>query len=372
MGKETENKVMTIEEFDALLEKKLATALLPLTEKVENKIQQIVPVGDLALQKRQAVAEKVVKMVKALKDADSVELKALTEGTAADGGYLVPEEFMAEVQRIIPTYGIARRLCRIIGMGSLTKKIPALTAGVTAYWIGEKIAKTTSKWTLTQVTLTAKKLAALIPMTDELLDDSAIGVMELLADLIGEAFAKKEDEALFVGSGSITGIMPSAGVVVTRASGTAFSTITADNLLDMTNSIPSGALAGAKFYLNPTVLAYIQKLKTVSTLDYIYQSPSQGLPPTIWGRPYEVTDAMPASSDSAADTAFVLFGNLKRTLFGNRKEMTLDVSKEATVVDGETTYNMFQQDMQALRGVERLDIAVPLPGAFAVLKTAVS
>ena len=186
---------MTIEEFDELLDKKIENAVNPLIEKinsVDNKLltglRQNASVGEITPE----VAAKTINLFRTVLGYEPLGgIKAtdvLDEATAAEGGYLVPEEFQAEVIRLVPDYGIARKECRIIPMKSKSKTLPALTAGITAYWIGEGAKKKTSKWTLAQVKLVAHKLAALVPATDELLEDTSIDTFNLLTTLIAEAF----------------------------------------------------------------------------------------------------------------------------------------------------------------------------------------
>jgi hypothetical protein len=60
-------------------------------------------------------------------------------------------------------------------------------------------------------------------------------------------------------------------------------------------------------------------------------------------------------------------------LFADKKEYELKISQEATIkdVDGTTPINLFEQDMSAIRVIERIDIALAEAAkAFAVLKTA--
>ncbi len=316
-----------------------------------------------------AVAEKTINLLNGIMGYKAVNV--MSEGVAEDGRNLVPEEFTAEVLRIIPEYGVARRDCRIIPMASKTKKIPRLIAGVTAYWVGEAVKKTTSKPNIGVVTLTAKKLAAIIPATDELLEDASVDTFMLIAQLTGEAFAYAEDAALFQGTESIKGLLTADGVNEVVTTGATFSTMTPDDLYDMITSIPSAARKGAKFYLNSTVLGYLAKKKDKQD-NYVWMRPADGKPGTIWGYPYEEVDhALPGiDTENQADTPFVVFGNLQRAIIGDRKVLTIDKADQATLIDGGDTVSLWQQDMQAMRGVERIDIAVALPEAFARLRTA--
>lgn len=370
---------MTEEELEAMFTKRLDERFGEIEGKVnaavDNKLKGRIPAGNSEQERLQAAAEKTVMIFRAILGVgDRKAVEYMNEATAADGGVLVPDEFMAEVMRLVPTYGVARRDCRVIPMMGKTKKVPRLLAGIPAYWIGEGSAKTAKKPTLDLITLTANKLAAIVPSTDELLEDASIDTFRFLADLCAEAFALEEDIALFTGNGgSIPGIVGTTGVAEKLVSGATFATMTPDDLFDMTTAIPSAARRGAKFYLHSTVLGLLAKKKETGTGAYVWQKPAEGRPGLIWNYPYEEVDhALPSTALSAgeqADTGFVVFGSLRNVFYGDRKQMTVDRSNQATVVAGEDSVHLWQNDMTAIRAVKRLDIKVAIPSALCVLKT---
>lgn len=297
--------------------------------------------------------------------------KAMTEGTGSAGGYLVPEEFRAEVVRLIESYGVARRLATKVPMSTNELTVPALGTSVTAYWVDEANAGTESSPTLAQVDLVAKKLMGLTVVSNELLADAKVNVVDLLANLFAEVFAYEEDKQAFTGSGSpFTGILNTTGVnVVTMGSGdTTFDKVTFDDLIDAMAKLSAGAKKGAAWFFNPTITAVLRKLKD-NNGQYIWSPPVGGAPGTILGYPYYEIESMPSTSDaSQADKAFIVFGNLKYLYFGDREQMTSMLAREGTV--GSTS--LLQTDQSALRITERVAIAVALPSAFAVIKTSAS
>jgi len=353
---EKELKELVSTEIATVITDKLSPLMADITARLgkldENKLNKLGNDKDLAH------VERTVKFFRAIVNGDMAEAKDLSEGgTAAN---LVPTEFQAEVIRVIPTYGVARKSCRKIPMTAKSKTIPSLTAGVTTYWTDEKGVKHQSTPSFGLVTLTAKKLAGICPTTEELLEDSAIDVYNLLVELFAEAFAKEEDTQLFTGTGSpITGIF-SAGCNSVELSGDSILEITADDLLDMTSAVDDFSEKGGKFYLNRTVLNIIRKLKDKND-QYIFQAPSAGAPGTIWGYPYEKIAVLPGAKDDAVSTKFLVFGDLKYVLLGDRRGMTVDIFKQGMI----GTTNLITQDMQAIRIVERLDMQVAVPGAFA-------
>lgn len=326
--------------------------------------------------KKMEAKQKAVDFVKALANKDFAKLKEMNTGTGSEGGYLVPEYFANEVVRVAGVYGVVRRNARLWPMSGKTEKVP--TGGnVTAYRISESGKITTSQPSLGQVTLTVQQLAAMVPMTNQLLRDANINNIDYIIKLVGEALAKIEDQWGFLGLAGTEGIFRNTDVpVLTLGSGkTGFDDVTFDDLLDLVSLVASGALAGAKFYMHRTVFNALRKIKAATTGTYIFQEPGGGQPPTIWNYPVEIVDVMPGMADTAAATKFMAFGNLNYMLLGDRGDYEMKISEEATVtdVDGTTPINLFEQNMSAVRVIERVDIELAeADKAFAVCKTAAS
>lgn len=300
-----------------------------------------------------------------------------TDDSDARGGYLVPEELRAEVLRLSENfYGVARREMLYLpftGPGN-SRKIPTLASSVTVYWTDESAAKSGTNPTFGLVTQTLKKLAAIVPLTEEIIEDAAINITQLVAQLFAEAVAREEDIQFFTGTGSPwTGILNNGSVnSVNLGAGDGFEDVTADDLLDMIDETPAGALTGAKWYLHRHMLSVIRKLKDVTSGQYIYQRPGDGLPGTIWDYPYELVEAFPDNSTTGNDEPLMAFGNLKlAAVFGDKQQIRTKLLDQATITDGDgsTIINLAEQDMIALRMEERVGYVVAIPTAFTVLKT---
>jgi HK97 family phage major capsid protein len=363
---------LNMDQLQELVSSTVRTALEPLT-RVDRSHLRFPGTPERAAE-GMADAERVLTFFRSIVRGDIagaaalVKRTTLDETTDAQGLVLVPEEFMGEVWRLIPEYGIARRDCRIVPMARKVKSIQTLATGVTAYWVTEGNAITKGEPTFGDLNLTAKKLAALVANTDEFLEDSGVEVLQLIAQLVAEAMAAAEDAALFTGSSPITGIFHKTGVTqVTLAAGkTAFADITYDDILDVIDSQTAAGLRGAKFYFHNNTMTILRKLKD-NNGRYILQEPLAGAPGSLSGYPYELSDTLPGTASSAANTNFIAFGNLKQTTaFGDRKQLAVKVLTEGTV----GTENLGEECKTALRFVERADIAIPIPAGLSRLKTA--
>lgn len=297
--------------------------------------------------------------------ADYSQKAALQEGTAAEGGYIVPEEFTAEILAFARLSSLALQYCRIWPMSSDTRRIPAEDGAVSVAWTAEETAATESEPTLTEVALSATKLDAFGIMSNELLQDSSVDVVSWLTELFGEAIGQELDNQVFNGTGSpCSGILTAAcGYSVSFASTlVSWSSITADHLSQMIQKLPINRLPGSRFFLHRDLMHYVRTLKT-TTDDYVFARPGAGVPGTIWEYPYSQSEKMPARSGAEAADVIAAFGNLRYFAMGRRlQNMTLDLDP----------YSKFKEYQTQFRIVNRWGMKIGLAGGFVRLLTAAS
>lgn len=306
-----------------------------------------------------------VTMLKHVYRKENEIVKTMTEGTDSEGGFLVPTEFRATLIRLIEAFGLVRRKATVIPMTREEMHIPKLASGITVYWPGEAGSITPSQPVFDRVTLTAKKMAALVPVSGELLEDSAIPIANLLITLFAESMAQEEDRVGLLGNTGggdpFMGVINDASIgnLVMGAGDVGFDNLTADYLLDMTAQVATSALNGSGYMLNRTVLDKVRKLKDTSD-NYIFQAPTASAPGTIWGYPYDLTDTMPSMAASAVSTPFVIFGNMRHFYFGDRRQVTI----------AQSIHLGFAEDLTYLRATERMAQSVAIGTAFVKLTTA--
>lgn len=328
--------------------------------------------------------EKMAKFIKALYNKDQNELstfqKALNETTGSAGGFLVPEEFTSEVYRVVEDFGLISKMGTKFPMGTDTRNIPTIASSVSGSYPGEATAGTQSQPVLAQVQLLSKTWVGLTVMSNEMLADANVSVVNLLVELFAEAIAGEIDSQGLTGTGSpFTGILGNASATtVTMSTGNnTFSSITLGDLRDLIAQVKPWALQGAGYVMHRSVWSIIQKIRTggtnsgdffgASTNPVIVGAP-QGFPTAtagfLWGYPVYLSDKMPTTS--AVSTKFVIFGNLKHVYIGDRASLAVTVSTDGTV----NSVSLFETNQSAVRVIARHAIAVGLPSAFAVLRTA--
>ena len=351
-----------------------------LVKSIDDKFASFKPVAEKSVDGK----ERMATFIKAVYNKDNAILstfrKAMTESTGSAGGFVVPEEFTAEVYRIVEDFGLIAKMATRITMGSDTMNIPTLSTSVSISYPGEALAGTESQPVLAQVQLLAKTCVGLTAMSNELLADANVSVVDLLAQLFAEAIAGEVDSQGLVGTGApFTGILGNASVnVVTMATGfNTFASVTLADLRDLITQIKPWALQGAGYVMNRTVWAIIQKIRTGGTnsgdffgasTNAVIVGATQGMPTAtagfLWGYPVYLSDKMPTTT--GVSTKFVLFGNLKHIFYGVRQELSVDTFNSGSV----GAINLIDQNMSGVRVIARHAIAVGLPTAFAVLRTA--
>jgi HK97 family phage major capsid protein len=306
---------------------------------------------------------------------DYATLKAMSTGSNADGGYTVPKVISNEIiRKANEDYGVARRLFSLRNFNGAGNTVQLFVEGddAVAFWTNEGAKKSSSGITIDVIELALKKLAVIIPFTDELLEDSSLNLTELISSSVARAMAKKEDAAFFNGTGTpYTGLFNDADVNIVRSGSTTMTTLTTDLLQDVIDATPSEFAENGKFLLNRLFMSVDRKMKD-TTGRYLFSDATAGSPATLMGYEAIISDVAPAPGAAGNDKPILAFGDYKRaavvTTKGNLAVKLLD---QATVydTDNSTEINLAQQDMSALRFVERVGFKMIQPEAVTVLKT---
>jgi HK97 family phage major capsid protein len=290
----------------------------------------------------------------------------LTESDNTLGGFVVPDEMESAVINLRESYGVMRREARIVPMGSDVKNIPRRTGGLTAYFAGDNDSMTASDKAWDSVGLTARKLYALCKYSSELNEDAIINIGDDLTDEIAYAFANKEDECGFNGTGTSTyggmvGVLNAvaAGGIYTAITGnTAFSTLDLADFEAIVGKLPQYAEANAKWYISRAgYYASMARLMDAGGGNAITDLASGVRQPLFLGYPVVFTQALNATLTAQTSTKVFVFGDLRQGVaFGNRRGMSVMVSEHA----------YFAYDQLAIRGTERFCINVHETGSSTV------
>ncbi len=176
----------------------------------------------------------------------------LEEGVGSAGGFLLPELFEADLLNLNLSEEIIRSRCKVYGIPRAkgnSISIPAYEdtahqtsiAGVIAYWKPEKGALTESTPTLRKVAMTVNKLTCLSDSSNELIEDSAIPISEMIGYLMKSAIGFEFDKVCIggTGGGQPLGFRNSPAVITISAeSSQDADTIIYENLVNMFSRLP--------------------------------------------------------------------------------------------------------------------------------------
>ena len=348
---------------------------------VESHIEKSVMETDPFLRKTRPFVQLSGKMQSFLKDLKILAkggipqslTKALQESDDTSGGFLVPEEFQSEVIRFATEAAIVRPKARVIPMASNTLSLPKLDqsnfkfAGIDIHWEGDEgDEKEESQPKFGRITLKVGKMIGLCPVSDDLLQDSAINLANFLVGIFGEAIAYEEDKQFLVGNG----MKKPMGIV---SCGTSKARTTADkiqyeDLKNMMEALPAWADAGAVWITTKAGLKEIMDIKsgiyTGAAVDQTEGFPlflpgfniAGGVPTTVFGYPMLLTDKLPAVGTKGD----IVLANLSAYFVGDRGGLMVASS----------IHDRFRHDETVFRFVKRVDGQCALSNAFVVLDDA--
>lgn len=265
-------------------------------------------------------------------------VKSASEGTNADGGYLVADEISTKIKSVQNQYGLVRQIfgAEIVPMASDVLKLPVDTYEETSGNVPVPAATSENAQIsesnvaqLDQVTLTAAKYGTLSHISNELLDDAFVDYLgAYLMPKLARQAAKIEDGIVF--TAATYGLLKSTSIpsLVMDSGDTAFSDVTADYLSQMQDEVVDDALMDGGYILHRSNLGTLKRLKGTDG-QYIWGPASASEPATLHGYPVLRGGIFPARSASAVSTGFVLFGDVRKAcVVGERLQRRIVASKE--------------------------------------------
>ena len=278
----------------------------------------------------------------------------MAENAGATGGFLVPTEYLAQLYGEDHERNLIRQRATVIPMRRRQINIPVLDqtgttagsphqfGGMTASWTEEASQKDQSDPTFRQTTLTAYKLICYTRASDELMDDSAIGLEAFLRGPLGFAgVIDWHEEYTFLqgtGAGQPLGVI-NAGATVTVAR-------TADSptfgIQDVTGMVQAAHGDNLLWHISRFQMDNLLRMNGPSgNASYVFlPNAREGVPATLMGYPIEWTEKLPAPG-TAGD---VVLADWTYYLIGNR---------QATTVES-TNIERFRYDETSWRAVHRV------------------
>ncbi|MDL2317726.1 phage major capsid protein, partial [Eubacteriales bacterium OttesenSCG-928-A19] len=252
------------------------------------------------------------------KNAPEVITNSLKIGEDAQGGFLVPDEFERRLIEALEEENIFRGLATIIRTSSGDRKIPVVATKGEASWVEEEGEVPESDDTFGQVSIGAYKLATMLRISEELINDSAFDMAAYVAREFGRRIGNKEEESFLTGDGTgkPQGLLSDTGGAQTGVTAAAEAAITWDEVIDLFYSLKSPYRRTSTFITNDATMKELRKLKDQNG-NYMWQpSLTAATPDTILNRPVRTSAYMPTMG---AGAKALLFGDFRYYWIADRQ-----------------------------------------------------
>lgn len=278
---------------------------------------------------------------------------------------LIPTEQSSQIfQGITEESAVLRLGRRLPNMSRQMMKIPVLNSLPYAYFVeGDTGMKQTTKVDWTNKNIVAEEIAVIVPVPDAVLADAEYDIWAQINPLVAQAFGQVIDNAILHGTNKPAG-WPNAIVTEATAKGNVIAS-TDDGFADIMG--PGGLISLVEedgFMVN----GYMGSMQSRAQLRGIRDQNGQplfrngmtdGTTYTLDGQRIE----FPRNGSMTADGPLLIAGDWNQLVYAIRQDMTVTRSQEAVISDaeGKVIYNLYQQDMTALRFVMRLGWQLPNP-----------
>lgn len=284
-------------------------------------------------------------------------------------GYLIPPEYVANLIDLAERYGVSLKVANVQKMSRDVMMFPRLTSDGAFIRAQEPTATAMTEQNPTNdlVTLTAGYAYYLGYITNSLLEDSAISVVDMYAKAIARQYARMLDQDYILGDGSgtynnnngLATALPGAGGTsgaYFNGSGNSWSALTSSDIRKMPGLVENvadwdavGFLTSRQWFhqvamrLDESANQY-RRIASNSSSDTADNSlgarlldpKSDGPHATLLGYPVYFSQVMPTVSASGQQTCF--FGDFRAaSMIGIRREMAIATSEHYRFAFDQTT-----------------------------------
>jgi HK97 family phage major capsid protein len=285
-------------------------------------------------------------------------LNTYQEKVGSDGGFLVPEEFRAELLRLSLESSVVRPRARVVPMSSATLSFPGIDSttnvgsvygGIVVYRTEEAAALVASQASFLKIKLEATKQTALATVTNELVNDAAGGFGMYIEQMFPEAIAFAEDVDFLKGTGvgeplGALSTSNTALIAVAKETSQPAASIMWENVLKMYSRMLPSSLRTAVWIVTPD--AFVQLATMALNVGVggsaVWVPDAHGAPQlTLLGCPVILSEKAPGVLGAQGDISFV---DLNYYLIGDRQQMTVDKSEHIGFRNDTTDFRVIQRN----------------------------
>lgn len=297
--------------------------------------------------------------------------KSLAAGTGSAGGYIIPPEFSTEIIELLRGIAVVRGMRPIIvpmDNGSLT--MSGIAGGSSASYIGELANIPRTEPSFNQpVNMTWKKLAALVPISNDLLRYSNPAADTIVRDDLVTAMALREDLAFLRGDGLSN--TPKGLRFWAAAPNILVATATV-NLANVRTDLNRMVTRLNRNFSRKLRVGWIIPVGVEAYLQSLYTGgDNKAFPEMDNGRllnyPYAVSSQIPENLGAGTNETEIYLVDFADVMIGEASDLAIDVSTEAAYHDGTNLQSAFSRDETVMRAIAEHDFAPRHVGSIVVL-----
>lgn len=298
----------------------------------------------------------------------ALERKALQRGSDVDGGYLVPVDLAAEIDRVASTVSAVRALADVRAIGSASHAFRVKTQGIAARWVGEgETGGESDNPKYARIEINAEEMEAEPWVYNDTLEDADYNLEADVTEEAGLAFGEAEGAAFVSGNGvkkprgfltydtvaNANYAWGKVGYVASGASGAFAGSNPGDNIINLLHSLRSQYRQGATLLMADTTLAALRKIKDGTGNFYLFNpDPTGNFAGLVLGAPVEIDDNMPILG---ADSLSIAYANWKRAYrIVDRKGIAL--IRDNITSKGTTKFNFRKRVGGGIRNFEAIKV----------------
>jgi HK97 family phage major capsid protein len=299
---------------------------------------------------------------------DDIVARALNSSVTGEGGALIPQDFMADLIELLRASTAVRGANPMevgMPMGNLT--IPRLAGGATAAYQNELEDIAVSQERFDDVNFVAKKLTAMVPVSNDLIRRAPIGVEEVVRDDLVQTIARREDLAFLRGDGTDKGpigmrhlalpanIITVTAMPATPAAGDQLTAILAGAsaaILTLQNGM--SRMIRPTWIMAPTIARFIATARDQVGGFYFKDEMAAG---TFEGYPVRLTQQIPTNLVMTTYTkaSEIYFVDMADFVIADTYNVVVDASDVAAYNDGVSMVSAFQRDQSLFRVIAEHD-----------------
>jgi HK97 family phage major capsid protein len=303
--------------------------------------------------------------------SDENVAKALSASEAVAGGLLIDSNFSTSLIELLRPASVFRRMNPVVvPMENGTLTMPGIATGATGQYIGENTNIPNTEQTFRHVNMVWKKLAALTPVSNDLLRFQSIQADQIVRDDLVAAIAQRSDLAFIRDDGNVNtpkGLRyqaPAANVIAANATVNLANVTTDLGKIVLKLMEANVRMLRPGWLMAPRTFVYLATVRDANG-NFAYRDELNA--GRLWGFPFGVTTQIPVNLGGGTNESELYFCDFADVMLGEASTLIVDASTEAAYHNGSAVVASFSLDQTVIRALVHHDLGIRHPESIVVM-----